>query len=31
MVENGKIVSIREFVKSKYKDRYDSAAKFKES
>jgi hypothetical protein len=31
MVENGKIVSIREFVKNKYKDRYDSAAKFKES
>lgn len=31
MVENGKIVSIREFVNSKYKDRYDSAAKFKES
>lgn len=31
MVENGKIVSIREFVKNKYKDRYESAAKFKES
>jgi hypothetical protein len=31
MVENGKIVSIREFVKNKYKDRYDSAAKFKET
>jgi len=31
MVENGKIVSIREFVKNKYKDRYDSAVKFKES
>ena len=31
MVENGKIVSIREFVNSKYKDRYDSAAKFAES
>lgn len=31
MVENGKIVSIREFVKNKYKDRYDSAAKFQES
>jgi hypothetical protein len=31
MVENGKIISIREFVKNKYKDRYDSAAKFKES
>jgi len=31
MVENGKIVSIREFVNNKYKDRYSSAAKFKES
>jgi hypothetical protein len=31
MVENGKIVSIREFVKNKYKDRYESAGKFKES
>ena len=31
MVENGKIVSIREFVKNKYRDRYESAAKFKES
>jgi hypothetical protein len=31
MVENGKIISIREFVKNKYKDRYDSAAKFRES
>jgi hypothetical protein len=31
MVENGKIVSIREFVNNKYKDRYDSAAKFQES
>jgi hypothetical protein len=31
MVENGKIVSIREFVNNKYKDRYNSAAKFKES
>jgi hypothetical protein len=31
MVENGKIISIREFVKNKYKDRYDSAAKFKET
>ena len=30
MVEDGKIVSIREFVKSKYKDRYDSASKYKE-
>ncbi len=31
MVENGKIISIREFVKNKYKDRYESAAKFRES
>jgi hypothetical protein len=31
MVENGKIISIREFVKNEYKDRYDSAAKFRES
>jgi len=30
MVENGKIISIREFVKNKYKDRYDNASKFKE-
>jgi hypothetical protein len=30
MVEDGKIVSIREFVKRKYKDRYDSASKYKE-
>lgn len=30
MVENGKIVSIREFVKKKYKDRYDSASRYKE-
>lgn len=30
MVEDGKIVSIREFVKRKYKDRYDSAARYKE-
>jgi len=30
MVENGKIVSIREFVKKKYKDRYESATKYKE-
>jgi hypothetical protein len=31
MVSNGKIVSIREFVKSKYQDRNDSAAKYKET
>jgi hypothetical protein len=31
MVENGKIVSIREFVKNKYKDRYTSASKYNES
>ena len=31
MVNNGKIVSIREFVKNKYQDRNDSAAKYKES
>jgi hypothetical protein len=30
MVEDGKIVSIREFVKRKYKDRYDSASRYKE-
>lgn len=30
MVEDGKIVSIREFVKRKYKDRYESASKYKE-
>lgn len=30
MVEDGKIVSIREFVKKKYKDRYQSAARYKE-
>jgi len=30
MVENGKIVSINEFVKNKYKDRYASAAKYRE-
>jgi hypothetical protein len=30
MIENGKIVNIREFVKKKYKDRYTSAAKYKE-
>lgn len=28
MVEDGKIVSIREFVKNKYKDRYDSASSY---
>jgi hypothetical protein len=31
MVENGKIVNIREYVKSKYKDRYTSAAKYNEA
>jgi hypothetical protein len=31
MVENGKIISIREFVKNKYKNRGDSAAAFKEA
>lgn len=31
MVEDGKIVSIREFVKNKYKGRFDSAAKYSES
>ena len=31
MVEDGKIVSIREFVKNKYKDRFDNAAKYAES
>jgi hypothetical protein len=31
MVVDGKIVSIREFVKSKYKDRYTSAAKYNEA
>lgn len=31
MVEDGKIVSIREFVKNKYKDRYSSAATFRDS
>lgn len=30
MVEDGKIVNIREFVKNKYKDRYDSSAKYKQ-
>jgi len=31
MVENGKIIPIREFVKSKYKNRGDSAAAFREA
>jgi hypothetical protein len=31
MVEDGKIVSIREFVKNKYKTRYDSAAEYNEA
>jgi len=31
MVEDGKIVSIREFVKNKYKDRFDTADKYAES
>jgi hypothetical protein len=31
MVEDGKIVSIREFVKNKYKDRFDTATKYNES
>lgn len=30
MVEDGKIISIREFVKRKYKDRYDSASRYRE-
>jgi len=30
MVENGKIVNIRDFVKNKYKDRYSSSASFRE-
>ena len=29
MVEDGKIVNIRDFVKSKYKNRYDSSAEFR--
>jgi hypothetical protein len=29
MVENGKIVSIKEFVKNKYKDRYKSGAEYR--
>ena len=31
MVDNGKIVSIREYVKNQYKDRYKSAADFKDA
>jgi hypothetical protein len=31
MVENGKIISIREAVKKKYKDRYNSSASYKQS
>ncbi len=31
MVSNGKIISIREFVKNKYQDRNDSAEKYRES
>ena len=31
MIENGRIVSIPEFVRAKYKDRYDSGSKYKES
>lgn len=31
MIVDGKIVNIREFVKSKYKDRYKSAAAYKEA
>jgi hypothetical protein len=31
MVENGRIVSIREVVKKKYKDRYNSSSSYKES
>ena len=30
MVENGKIISIRKFVKNKYSDRYSSAARYRE-
>ena len=30
MVEDGKLVSIREFVKNKYKDRFDSASRYRE-
>jgi hypothetical protein len=30
MVEDGKIVNIREFVKKKYADRYESSSKYKE-
>ena len=31
MVEDGKLVNIRDFVKSKYKNRYTSAAEFRQS
>jgi hypothetical protein len=31
MVEDGKVVNIQEFVKKKYKNRYDSSAKYKEA
>ena len=31
MVENGRIINIREYVKSKYKDRYDSPEAFQNS
>lgn len=31
MVDNGKIISIKEYVKNKYKDRDQSAAKYKEA
>jgi hypothetical protein len=31
MVENGKLVNINEYVKSKYKDRYNSSASYKAS
>src|SRR5690606_10261713 len=31
MVKDGRIISIREFVKSKYKDRYSSAARYNET
>jgi hypothetical protein len=30
MVENGKLVNIRDFVKNKYKNRYNSAAEYRE-
>ena len=31
MIEDGKIVSIREFVKNKYKGRFDNAEAYRES